>query len=81
MVQTQAVWGEWQIKEFVGKSIRVFDPISLINLMKKDLKALYKNKLQYNQVDSEEASKFIRVIEICLKVGIHAGGKFPEGWC
>jgi hypothetical protein len=73
--------GEWiYSQQLRGSIVRVFDPISLINLTKYDLRVLHANKIQHYVLDQEEALKFQKIVEICLKMGIHAGGTFPAGW-
>lgn len=75
---------ESELKESVDKwkglrrcSIRVYDPINLINLSKNDLEALHVNKILHDREDRVDAAKFRKVVDICILKGIHVGGTFP----
>jgi len=68
-----------KIKE-KGIVLYVYDPINLINLSASDLEILHKNKILSDQDEEVYARSFQRVVDCCVKKGVHAGSQLPAKW-
>lgn len=62
------------------EEVRVYDPLSQINLTLTDLEALHSHKIEYIDEFKTDAIKFQKIVNICIAKGIHVGGTFPADW-
>jgi hypothetical protein len=68
------------MKNDQGKELlRVYDPMSLINLSHWDQEILHKSKIMYDRSWEREALQYAHVTKVCLKKKIHAGSSLPAG--
>ena len=63
-----------------GEMVYVYDPINLVNFSESDLKILHRNKILFQDECREIAMTFQRVVDLCVKRGIHAGSQLPQSW-
>lgn len=60
--------------------MQVYDPISLINFSATDLCVLHSNKILFDKECESYAMQFQKVVDCCVKKGIHAGNLLPANW-
>ena len=61
-------------------TIRVLDPMWLINCSKGDIEVLYYNRMLMNDRTMEQCLPYQRVVRICHTNGIHYGAKWDSKW-
>ena len=62
------------------RTIKILDPIWLMNMSKSDIEALFLNKLLYRPEDYDLAKQFIDMVEVCYAYDIHAGSEWLTRW-
>ena len=66
------------VKNGKGETIRVLEPMWLINLSLQDIDTLYYNKMMFRMEDMMMALQFEMVIRICFAYQIHAGADLTK---
>ena len=62
------------------RTIKILDPIWLVNMSKSDIEALFLNKLNYRPEDFDLAKPFIDMVEMCYAYEVNAGSKWTTKW-
>ena len=74
-----------EVRDYQGmrglwRTIRVLDPMWLVNCSKEDIKFLYFSKIVFEDREKEQALQFQRVVNVCYAKDVNAGKMWESSW-
>ncbi|MFS7904742.1 hypothetical protein Hanom_Chr01g00039601 [Helianthus anomalus] len=62
------------------RTIRILDPMWIVNMLQKDIEMLFYNKIYYPVEDMVQAMQYQQVIKVCYAYDIHSRRMWESKW-
>ena len=62
------------------RTVKIFDPMWIMNMTKSDIEALFMDKLLYRPEDCDMAKQYSDMVEFCYAYDIHVGSDWKSKW-